>query len=101
MVLLALSRKLPTEWYELGILLHLGCESLDNICDDNRFPSPKQKALRMLTSWSQRNVENAVQVLVEALMEVERGDLAEWLLNQVWKQRTIFFSPWEGGKSHM
>ena len=88
-MLLALSRKIPTDWHELGILLELEFEYLDDIRDDNRFPSPKQKALEMLKSWSQRNVENPVQVLVEALMEVERVDLAEWLMNQVWKQRTV------------
>ena len=87
-MLLALSRKIPTEWHDLGILLDLEFETLDDIRDDNRFPSPKHKALEMLKSWSQRNVENGVQVLVEALIEVERVDLAEWVLNQVWKHRT-------------
>ena len=102
-VLLALSWKIPTEWHELGILLDLEFDSLDNIRDDNRFPSPKQKALEMLKSWSQRNVENAVQVLAEALMNVERGDLAEWVLNQVWRQRTVVFPVGRGRgvESHM
>ena len=83
-LLLALSKKIPTEWYRLGIHLGFDFGAVDGIQSNEHFQSPQDKALEMLKLWLKHNGDYAtVEVLAGALGKAKRQDLIHWLQTQV------------------
>ena len=69
-----------TDWRDLGIVLGLDTTSMDNINADHS--AHREKARKVLLQWKQKKGKGAtVGILINALEEIERIDIAEKLLS--------------------
>ena len=77
-----LSKRITKCWASLGIHLGVNEDVLDGITVNNvQYPSPEEKALKMLKTWYEKRKASTIGELAAALREVSKGRLAEQLEN--------------------
>lgn len=73
-----LSRRITTCWASLGRKLGVNEDILDGITVNNfQYPSPEEKALKMLKGWRKKGKASSIVELAAALRKVGKGGLAE------------------------
>ena len=77
-----LSKRITKCWVSLGIHLGVNEDVLDGITVNNvQYPSPEEKALKMLKTWCEKGKASTIDELAAALREVSKGRLAKQLEN--------------------
>ena len=73
-----LSRRITTCWASLGRKLGVNEDVIDGITVNNfQYPSPEEKALKMLKGWRKKGKASSIVELAAALRKVGKGGLAE------------------------
>ena len=73
-----LSRRITTCWASLGLKLGVNEDVIDGITVNNfQYPSPEEKALKMLKVWHKKGKASTIVILAAALREVDKGRLAK------------------------
>ena len=73
-----LSRRITTCWASLGRKLGVNEDVIDGITVNNvQYPSPEEKALKMLKGWHEKGKASTIVILAAALREVDKGRLAK------------------------
>ena len=71
--------KVGTDWRDLGTVLRLESALMDNIEAD--LSECRERAWKVLQKWKQKNGNRAtVEILINALNEIDRKDVVEKLL---------------------
>ena len=77
-------RELDDEWYSLGTELDIGDEELDNL-EEKYKDDPHKRLLKMFGVWLEKGEDPTYRQLLEALVEIDKKDVAESICTKLGK----------------
>ena len=76
-------RELDDEWYSLGIELEMDDKDLDNL--EQRHSDPHKRLIKMFGVWLEKGENPTYRKLLEALMEIDKKDVAKSICTKLGK----------------
>ena len=81
-------RELDNEWYSLGTELEVEDEELDEL-KEKYSDDPHMRLIKMFGIWLEKGESPTYRKLIEALMEIDKKDIAQSICTKLGKYISI------------
>ena len=80
--------ELDEKWYLFGVELDIGDEELDNL--EKYGGDPHKRLIKMFNVWLEKGENPTYRKLVEALVEIDKKDVAQSICTKLGKYISIY-----------